>query len=390
MAEAVKRREILQGAIAAAITASGVEAFTRPAGAAARSLPNYHVALIEQRTNMVVVYARYDDWGPGPSDDPDDGQSWRHKAVWSFKPGGADALPGQPWPGWYNISDIKFRYHLGHPDSHATRYGPVALVCAGGGGSSWGRSGSRAGIIRLGSAKHLSHLDLVWEADVGGNPHAIELLPDGGVVVASSQDDEGNDEGGFLAHYAPQVLGDPSSLTLVNKIPWPGARGALWIPAGRPEGQLEVISDRNIFGMGPVGNFGDYRIEPEGGVGLGWPDRSHGHDLMTDYHRQDRTHRRYLYSDNSGIAYRYKNGMSDHPGEDINSNLKVKSVGRHSGGEYIWVRAGFPASISDEWTGHTSNLVNFGATGVANERKGWSQARFYKARIFQQDPIGLL
>jgi len=64
----------------------------------------------------------------------------------------------------------------------------------------------------------------IWAADVGSvnNPHSVELLPDGNVVVAAST-------GGFIRVYAAS---QGSASTRYAEFGLTGAHGVLWDPAG--------------------------------------------------------------------------------------------------------------------------------------------------------------
>jgi hypothetical protein len=101
-----------------------------------------------------------------------------------------------------------------------------------------------------------------------------------------------------------------------------------------------------------------------------------GHDLQPDYAKPGHL----LLTDSKGV-YRY----------DVNSNSKVisdpiwekgrvKSIARHpTTEEYIWV-------VGSRDTEEMGTTVSIGKDlGTPTDERGWSDARFYKARIYTPD-----
>ncbi|HWO23026.1 MAG TPA: DUF6528 family protein [Kofleriaceae bacterium] len=105
--------------------------------AAAASGP---VAIVDQRHGVMIFNLASQNWN-------------RDKPSWSWSPRG---------DSWRNLSDVKFRSYGGRN---------TLLVTA---------SSGRAATVDYATRR------VTWTATPGGNPHSIELLPSGAVVVASS------------------------------------------------------------------------------------------------------------------------------------------------------------------------------------------------------------
>ncbi len=97
-----------------------------------------YIALCEQRENQLLVY---------DADNPE-------KPCWTWKSDNENNI---------NVSDVKMRHHKKHGD--------VLLTVA---------SGGYAAMISFPEGK------VLWEKFVGGNLHAIELLPNGKILTAAS------------------------------------------------------------------------------------------------------------------------------------------------------------------------------------------------------------
>ncbi|TVT27178.1 hypothetical protein FNH05_30970 [Amycolatopsis rhizosphaerae] len=128
-------RRILAGlAVVASVLAGTLVASVTPAYAASG-----RVAVVDQRHGVLIF-------------DLADG-TWNGSPRWQFHPSGN---------GWQNPSDVKFRTYGGRN---------TVLVTA---------SGGMAATVDYATRR------VTWSQYVGGNPHAMELLPGGAVVVASS------------------------------------------------------------------------------------------------------------------------------------------------------------------------------------------------------------
>jgi Family of unknown function (DUF6528) len=153
---------------------AAVAAVTAPLAARAVS---GHVGIVDQRHGVMI----FDLASP----------NWTGEAPWSWQPRGAQ---------WRNLSDVKFRSYGGRN---------TVLVTASGGG---------AAII-----DHATHR-VTWSAQPGGNPHSIELLPTGAVVVASST-------GNRLSLYGKGRTTDPTLVEFsdAHGVLWDAATHRLWV-----------------------------------------------------------------------------------------------------------------------------------------------------------------
>ncbi|TKA06203.1 DUF6528 family protein [Actinacidiphila oryziradicis] len=146
-------------------------------------MTNYLGVTTEQTTNDIIVFDQDADWATAGA------VKWR----WSA-PGGAGTV-------WDNLSDVRMR---------STRaYGPVVLVAASGG---W------VGMLRRDSKK------VVWHAVPGGNPHAVERIAGGVIVVASSASGE-------LRLYADSTHTEPFrtiALEMAHGVLYDPAHSCLW------------------------------------------------------------------------------------------------------------------------------------------------------------------
>ncbi|MGH8876141.1 MAG: hypothetical protein ACRD0P_02160, partial [Stackebrandtia sp.] len=120
----MKRRTLLRGA---AVGAAAAPFLTTPAMAHV----NYQVATTEQNSNRILTFNRDDEWN-------------QDTIQWSWHSGST---------GWSNLSDVRFR--------NTKHFGQVVLAAA---------SGGYAGIIT-------GDGDVLWTGEPGGNPHAIERVP---------------------------------------------------------------------------------------------------------------------------------------------------------------------------------------------------------------------
>ncbi|HZE39536.1 MAG TPA: DUF6528 family protein [Stackebrandtia sp.] len=307
----MRRRTLFTGlaAVGAAGTAAAVVGPMAMADAA-----NYYVAVTEQVQNKVMIFARNSPWNDA------------HMAR-SFSPGGG---------GWSNLSDVKFR--------NTTRYGAVGLVTA---------SGGNVGVWNITDEKHQEHNDLLWSASPGGNPHAIERIPNNGSVVTASS-------GGYLTLYAPGGS-SMGSLAKVKTYDFAGAHGVLWDDIGK---LLWAVGRNQVRAFKVTGSGRGTRLADAG--------RHHslpglGHDLQPDYH----DHTKLLATDGRGV---YQVDRATAATKQISGTNGVKSYCRHASGDSFWA--------IPNWGGHSNwrtNTIGF-SNGYKRTRSG---AGFYKARLFK-------
>ncbi|GLH96427.1 DUF6528 family protein [Phytohabitans aurantiacus] len=311
----MQRRTILRG-LAAGTVAGPAAAILGPG--AARAASDYHVVTTEQVSNRLLTFNKY-----APFTDAN--------VLWSFSPGGG---------GWSNLSDVKLR--------NTAHHGWIALATA---------SSGQAGIINIGGDTHTNLSHLMWSATPGGNPHAIERIPNNGsVVVASSH--------GYLTVYAPSAISDPGTLAAVQTESLPGAHGVLWDPTYE---LLWAIGQDTLRGYAVEGTYRNTRIRHYGvTVGLGAGNL--GHDLQPDYSNNQRL----LCTATDGV-YEINTAGGTFSKVKISSETLVKSYVRHWDGEAISVRADDVGSRV--WGSPT---VRFSASPDQTR----SGAEFYKARIW--------
>jgi len=308
----VKRRTILRGAVAgAALAPTGLLA-----GTAAANPPDQTVCVTEQRTNRLLTFRRQDTWTESD-------------IVWSWNPGIG---------GWYNLSDVRFR--------HCTGFGQVSLVAA---------SGGNAGIIRLTDDTEQGLDDLLWYAEPGGNPHAIERVPDSGVVVTASS-------AGHLDVYAPSRPAHPDTLTRVQTVELPGAHGVLWSPSLNV---LWGIGDKVLKSYRIVGSNRGSRLV-ETGAQVTFPGL--GHDLQPDYGKRGRL----LITDTYAA---YEVDTTALTATVVLEGRLLKSYVRDSRGEAMWLQAeNLPPRA---WSSPT---VHFDS-----EDKHHPEGQIYKARLLNPE-----
>ncbi|MEV0649203.1 DUF6528 family protein [Phytomonospora sp. NPDC050363] len=307
----MKRRTFL-GAAALAAPASLI--LSSPAQAAV-----YSVATTEQVQNKILVWDK-------------DSAFTDANVQWSWSPGAG---------GWSNLSDVRFR--------STASFGEVCLVAA---------SGGNVGIVDKTTEQHQELNDLLWTGTPGGNPHAIERIPDIGAIVTASSSD-GLLAGGYLCVYGPTAVSNPSTLARVQTIAFKGAHGVLWDPTLK---HLWAVGDKMLRAYNVTGTYRNTRLVYAGKQvtlsGL-------GHDLQPDY-----TDKGKLFVTDTYGAYRVDTATLTK--ETVLAEGSLKAWSRHSSGEDISVKADGVGAKT--WGSPT---VRF-SVGADRTRTG---AEFYKARI---------
>lgn len=293
----------------------------------------YHVAVTDQKSKTVRVFPR-------------DAATWNKDAIhWSFK------CDYNPWPWqkdiWGDLSEVKIR-------KTADR-GLVALVAT---------SGGMVGMVDIMSGKKSTTLsDVVWKDWVGNNPHSLERIPHLGAFVAASSSP------GELTLFVPM---DPTNVNNLKRIKRThrysvkGAHGVLW-----HKGFLWVVGKNHLWKYDVVGKGENMKLKElhEYDLPKVGEDARNGHDLSVSY-----KHENILLVTHTAAAFKFDTTTGDF--DRIMKVDKIKSLVQHSSGEYVWVRGakhnlGQYVQFSDEST-----------PSKVKDKRGWGDAEFYKARIF--------
>ncbi|MFC7340315.1 DUF6528 family protein [Saccharopolyspora griseoalba] len=333
------RRTVLKGLAAGAVLAPA----SALAAGSAHAAGGYHLAVVDQNSGTVRIFDR-------------DATRWNDDAVvWSF------AGKTHWWSDvWADLSDVKIR--------RTRARGMIALVVA---------SGGAAGVVAVRRGERTdSDNDLLWEAEPGDNPHSIERIPHNGSILTASS--KGGNNLQLYSPADPDDIDDFDNYEKVNSWSFPGAHGILWDPRTSnsvAEGVLWVLGEGKLVGYRVTGSGTNTDLDVWREVPIAHDGAKMGHDLQPDY-----THRGHLLLTDSRGVYRYDVNNDRVIDDPIWRKGRVKSIARHrSSEEYIWV-------VGSPDTGEMGTRVSIGTElGEASEQRGWSQARFYKARIVSPD-----
>ncbi|MFD2768235.1 DUF6528 family protein [Micromonospora eburnea] len=287
-------------ALSCAVGVGGAVAMSAPAQAAAGQ-----AAVVDQRSGVKI-------FSLGSS-------SWKGSPLWSWNAPRTAA--------WKNVSDVKFRTYGGRK---------VVLVTA---------SGGRAAIIDYSTKKTR------WTASPGGNPHAIELLPNGAVVVASSS-------GKLTAYGKGKSSGRSYSFPSAHAVLWEPGTKRLWALGGTKLCSYKVGGSATS----PTLTGKACRTTPSG-----------GHDLSPVYGASAQlwlstTSHVYTYNINRGTLSR-ASGYID--------NSRIKSVGNHAGGLVVTTRV---TKANSDGTWGTGNVWLYKLNGSYVGNRYRPGAAIYKAR----------
>ena len=227
-----------------------------------------------------------------------DGENLDNNEVWSFQPTAPEADNGG------GMSGVKYR--------EDTVFGDVVIVCA---------SRGYAGIVSYPEG------EVLWEVyDSGDNPHAIEILPSGNVVVAAS-------EGGTLRLYNSSAVlqNDTEASVTYKEYNFMNAHGVLWDP------EYDVLwvvggSELNAYTVSEDGGTEELQISDNLGGRL---PGLNGHDLSADFMDSQ-----YLWVAGGKHVYHFdkKTGeMSDvYEHSDILDRPMIKGFGNNPEGNYFF------------------------------------------------------
>ncbi|PLB44830.1 hypothetical protein P170DRAFT_315925, partial [Aspergillus steynii IBT 23096] len=299
-----------------------------------------HLAIADQKSQTVRIFPRTTQWT----------QSTIH---WEFDPSAANSLLGSN--PWHDISDVRIRKTAAH--------GWVALVAA---------SRGMVGVVDIQKGRARTGIqDILWGANVGGNPHALERIPYVGAFVAASSASHS------LTLYAPTGrVSDYDSVVKVATYEVDHAHGVLWDPNGSTdaqEGFLWAIGKRYLYKYRVKGTGREMRLERvdgrEGKIELPGSGARNGHDLAASYAHAD-----VLLLTHTSAAYSFNKTSGEFA--MLMNTTKLKSLVQGEDGEYVWVRGA---------KNEMGQYVSFSAEEepeVEEDKRGWGDAEFYKARIY--------
>jgi hypothetical protein len=307
----VKRRNLLRAvAVGAPLAAAGVVG----AGIASADTANFRVMVTEQVTNKVFVFDKnkaftdanaYKTWSPGTG-------------------------------GWTNLSDCRIR--------DTAQFGAIGLAAA---------SGGKVGIWNITDERDQELNDVLWSATPGGNPHALERIPNLGAFVSASSD-------GFLTVYAPTKISDPSTLAKVQTVSLAGAHGVVWDPN---HSLLWACGNKTVQAYSVTGTYRNIRLKTHTKkVALS----GLGHDLQADFSNSSLLQ----VSDSYGV---YSINKSTLAKTTLHTTTRIKAYVKMATGEYFYVRG--DNAGSRDWGSPT---VVF-SQSTDRTRTG---AEFYKARYY--------
>ncbi|MEU6246635.1 hypothetical protein [Glycomyces sp. NPDC047010] len=307
----MKRRNLLRAlAIGAPLATAGAVG----AGIAAADTANFKIMATEQVQNKVMVFDknksfsdanRYKSWSPGTG-------------------------------GWSNLSDCRIR--------DTAQFGAIGLAAA---------SGGKVGIWNITTEKDQELNDVLWSATPGGNPHALERIPNIGAFVSASSD-------GFLTVYGPTKISDPSTLAKVQTVSLAGAHGVIWDPNNN---LLWAAGDKVVQAYTVSGTYRNVRLAKSSKkVALS----GLGHDLQADFSNSSLLQ----VSDSYGVYSINKSSLAK---TTLHTTTRIKAYVKMKTGEYFYMRADNTGSRT--WGSPT---IVF-SQSADRTRSG---AEFYKVRYY--------
>ena len=283
----------------------------------------------EQAKSRVVVYNM----------DAYNGKNLDAATVWSFTPNSS---------GSSNMSGVKYR-----SDSV---FGDVVVMCA---------SGGYASIVTYPKKK------VIWSvSSSGNNPHSIELLPGGNVVVASST-------GATVRLYHTSALVENPNASVTKGIDYSlvGAHGVLWDPK---YDCLWALGD---------GYLDCYTLSGEGTSMVLVKDESrskrlpsgNGHDLSADFTDSD-----YLWISEGTQVVRYNKAKGEFEKNYENKILlnrpAVKGIGNNRNGHFVYCYPSTdPVTSMADWCTDTIYYVYYNEEGQVR----WKACRSTRSAYYK-------
>lgn len=227
-----------------------------------------------------------------------DGENLDNSEVWSFE------MPYDYFPGG-GIAAVKYREN--------TVFGDVVIVCAGNNGY--------AAIISYPDKK------ILWEVfDCGANAHAIEILPSGNIVAASSH-------GCVLRLFASSavLIGDIGKATSYREYTLANGHGVLWDPKYQVLWALggDTLKAYSVAGEGAEEEL---VLREDLGCELRGMD---GHDLSADFQNTE-----FLWVTSHGHVFHFRKAtgelLTEYEHNHVLDHPNVKGFGNHPEGKYYF------------------------------------------------------
>lgn len=268
-----------------------------------------------------------------------------------------------------NLDDIEaFSIKTGHAAGlkyrEDTVLGNVILV-----------AGSRSAIISYPTGKR------IWyTSDPGSNPHSIEMLPSGNIVIASSSD-------GLLRLFKTSALVDKDRDVAKTYTDYKldDAHGVLWDPEYQI---LWALGAYDLKAFSVVGEGSEESLVEVPQMSIKLPEGKYwGHDLSADY-----TDTRYLYITVGSCIMRFdKENLSlieDFPHSDLINRSNVKGFSNNISGNFFATgeTGGEGCEWQDWWKASwCTNIIYYYRTNGETLEKitlTTEKSAFYKARAF--------
>lgn len=217
--------------------------------------------------------------------------------------------------------------------------------------------------------------ECLWEDKVGISPHAMELLPNGDIVVAASGGSEA--EKGRL-HYLQ--LQKDGSYVKTSEHPLYGAHGVVW------DATLNILwasGTDDVIAFAPgTDEQGRRTILLIEGRGTTIP-CSYGHDLM-----QDLSDPNILWVSPSPVVYQFRKSdnklLTEFPGSGvIHPLLRAKGIASFPDGVVVWVAYGHHTSSEHPpafWALWPQEDGTFKTVTYTDENAGWNKVRIFTDR----------
>ena len=214
---------------------------------------------------------------------------------------------------------------------------------------------------------------LFYIKNAGGNPHSVEILPDGALVLAAST-------GGYVRIYDTSEVGDVSEK--YTEVSVPGAHGVLWDP------EMEILwalGDYNLHAFAVDENHNMVELKEET---INFMIHSQGgHDLQPVYGQPDL----FWVTTNSQVLQinkKTKEVLTRYPGWiNMTAMGTVKGIGNFVDGTVVLAQA---ANVEQEWN---TNIVHIGTLNPETQSYDFELRKipnvaYYKLRVLERDYLG--